>query len=112
MGQTLAVIDEVVDALQERNGQSGGGLGATEARQSTHLDGEMHAVTQVHSLERTQDVASPPHETLDGEIGDVVAFYKTNPPKFGEQCELTHAGIGQSQTTGQVDVSDPGARLR
>jgi len=52
MGQALAVIDEVVDAL----------------------DGEVHAVAQVHPLERTQDGVPPPHETLDGEIGDVVAL--------------------------------------
>lgn len=70
-----------------------------------YLDGEMHAVTQMHALQWACNTPSAAHKTLDCKVRDIVALDQADPPKLWQQSELDNTSIREAQTASKVDIS-------
>lgn len=104
MGKALAVVDKIVNSLHKLDGTPSEIWGWW-----TCVNGEMHAVAEMYTFQRTRRIIPASHKALYSEIGDVVALDQADSPQLWKQRELTDTSISQTQTTREVDVSYPGA---
>lgn len=77
----------------------------------SYINRQMHAITQMHSLQWARPISSPPRQALNRKIRNVIALDQTDPPKLRKHRQLRHACIRQPKTAGEINVSDPGAVL-